>query len=556
MDFSSNNKPNAGFSAIGAIEHVIVLMFENRSFDHLLGAMPGVDGVLDSQGNVLPNLYNTMDPIAEPGADNPPTPPTPIVPFLNPEPPLPTEDQLITHDFTHEFGDGLMQDIFGPGTTGMLDNQPQNNPAVTYPPTNSGFLSTVAYNAGSQRNGIGAMTYFEWNSMEVFHTLAQAFLVCDEWYCDTPGHTAPNRAFMHCATTGDIGIDDDDYVGSLNMVNRTTIFERIQETNQTWKVYWPGANCDTDWLNEQVCSQPYDPQQPSAYNVTLVPIQNFFTDLQNEALPFYSFIMCWNPNSSNRTMDTSMHPTSRVEPGETMLACIYNSLQASTSWKNTLLIVNFDENGGMYDHQSLPQATPPDVDPTIASTGIKLPPIFRWLSYNTNRTYSFDYSALGVRIPVLLISPWLNAGVCSTQFQNTSILRFLQDLLPNPNANNPYFLTQRDLNAPSIAQVFEYAQFGRDEARTDCPSDIAGYGGGNACEQFLADITPDAATMAAPPAPHVEGMTRKYISPLPGHPDSGKPLTRSFTTVGEMLAYANERREAAVAYIKAKSSAQ
>jgi len=108
MNFSSNNKPNAGFSAIGAIEHVIVLMFENRSFDHLLGAMPGVDGVLDSQGNVLPNLYNTMDPIAEPGADNPPTPPTPIVPFLNPEPPLPTEDQLITHDFTHEFGDGLM----------------------------------------------------------------------------------------------------------------------------------------------------------------------------------------------------------------------------------------------------------------------------------------------------------------------------------------------------------------------------------------------------------------------------------------------------------------
>ena len=556
MNTSSNNASNAGFSAIGNIEHVIVLMFENRSFDHILGAMPGVDGVLDSQGNVLPNLYNTMDPLAMPGADNPSTPPTAIVPTLNPEPPLPTEDQLLTHDFTHEFGDGMTQDLFGPGTTGVLNSQPQNNPAVTYPATNSGFLSTVAYNAGSQPNGIGAMTYFKWNSMEVFHTLAQAFLVCDQWHCDMPGHTAPNRAFMHCATTGDLGIDDDDTVGTTTMVNRTTIFERIQETNQTWKVYWPGSNCDTDWLNEQVCSQLYDSQQPSAYNVTQVPIQNFFTDLKNDALPFYSFIMCFNPNDSDPNKNTSMHPAAPVEPGETMLACIYNSLQASTSWKNTLLIVNFDENGGMYDHQVVPQATSPDYDPTVTNTGTELPPIFRWQSSNTNRTYSFDFSVLGVRIPVLLISPWLNPGVCSAQYQNTSILRFLQDLLPNPNPNNPYYLTLRDLNALSLAPVFEYAQFGRDEARTDCPSNIAGYGGGNACEQFLADITPDAATMAAPPAPHVEEMTRKYISPLPGHPDSGKPLTRSFATVGEMLAYANERRAAAVAHIKAKSRTQ
>lgn len=541
MSSSSKKGPTRGSSAVGNIEHVVVLMFENRSFDHILGAMPGVDGVLDAQGNVLPGLYNTMDPTAEPGDDNPATPPTAIAPTFNQDPPLHTEDCLIRHDFTHEFGDGMLQDLFGPGTTGVINGKPQNNPAVTYPATNSGFLSTVAYNLSPPKpNGIGAMTYFNWGSMEVLHTLAKSFLVCDAWNCDMPGHTAPNRAFMHCATTGDLGIDDNDEASQTYMVNRTTIFERIQETKQTWKMYWPGSNCDTDWLNEQVFSQKYNPNDPTAFNVTQVPIQNFFTDLENGTLPFYSFIMCWNDICA----DTSMHPASSVEPGENMLACIYNALRESTYWTNTLLIVNFDENGGMYDHRGLPQTTPPVNE------------VCTWPSPYTGRTYSFDFSVLGVRIPVLLISPWLNAGVCSTQYQNTSILRFLQDLLPNANPNDPYHLTQRDLNAPSIAPVFEYAQFGSQEARTDCPSSIEGYGGSDACAQYLANITPDVAALAASPAPHIERMTRRYLAPLPGHPDSGKPLTRSFTTVGEMRAYANERREAALAYIKAKRSAQ
>ena len=132
-------------------------------------------------------------------------------------------------------------DLFGPGTTGIIGGKPQNNPAITYPPTNSGFLSTPEPSKSDrdQKNGPGVMTYFKWQSMQVFHTLAQSFVVCDAWHCDMPGHTSPNRAFMHCATTGDLGINDDDAVGGTNMVNRLTIFERIQEKGETWKMYWP-----------------------------------------------------------------------------------------------------------------------------------------------------------------------------------------------------------------------------------------------------------------------------------------------------------------------------
>ena len=549
-------------SALQNIQHVIVLMFENRSFDHLLGAMPGVDGVLDSNGNLKPDLYNTMNPLAAPDVNsNPATYMTGVVPGVSPDPTSQPnyEAQIITNDFNHAFGDGMVHDLFGPGATGIIAGQPQNAAAITFPPVNSGFLSTPGETATNPNNGPGALTFFQWPSMQVFHTLARSFVVCDAWHCDMPGHTAPNRAFMHCATTGDLGIDDNDAVGRTNMVNRRTIFERIQDKGQTWKMYWPGSNCDTNWLNEQVFSQQYDPTKPAAFNVTNVPIANFFTDLTNGTLPFYSFIMCWRDGT-----DTSMHPHSLVEAGENFLACVYNALSSSPYWDNTLLIVNFDENGGMYDHQSVPTTVAPDFDPNWDNriSGQQpvqeSPPVWSWTSQITKLTYSFDFTTLGVRTPVLLISPWLQAGVCNTQYQTTSILRFLQDLLPRPSGTDPYSLTQRDLNAPSIAPVFDYSQFGASAIRNDCPSNIPGYTNSAmypktiACSELTSGTQPTLEQLAAVPPPYLVKMTRKYLGPLPGHPDSGKPLTRDFATVGEMRAYSKERMDAALAYIGPK----
>ena len=543
-------------SALSNIKNIIVLMFENRSFDQLLGAMPGVDGVTVNTdgviGGVKPGLYNTMNPTQKRGADNPAVLPTAMIPGVDPHPGQPQkyESDLITHGFNHAFSTGMLQDLFGPGTTGILQGQPQNAPNPTYPATNSGFLSAPS-DDGPDPNGPGAMAYFEWGTMQVFHKLAASFVVCDDWYCDMPGHTAPNRAFMHCATTGDIQICDDDNVGPFNMVNRPTIFETIEQQGKTWKMYYLGSNCDTNWLNETVYSQRYNPVDPLADNVTKVPISRFFDDLAKGTLPFYSFIMTFNAIG----WDTSMHPTAMVEPGENLLACVYNALRQSSYWENTLLIVNFDENGGIYDHLTPPEVAPPFAEPS------KKPPIYYWPPGTTN--YAFDFTMLGPRIPVLLISPWLNAGICSTQLQNTSVLRFLQDLLPN-QTGQPYFLTDRDLNAPSIASVFDYTQFGSAAMRTDCLSNIHGYISSPihqqivCCAQFMwgPPPPPTEEQLAAVPAPYLVKITKQYLSPLPGHPDSGKPITRTFATVGEMLAYAEEREDAALAYIKAKQSRQ
>ncbi len=239
-----------------------------------------------------------------------------------------------------------------------------------------------------------------------------------------------------------------------------------------------------------------------------------------------------------------MHPNAIVESGENLLACVYNALQASAYWSNTLLIVNFDENGGMYDHKSVPPASPPDPKAPVST--------WQWTTGGT--VYSYDFSTLGLRIPVLLISPWLQAGICSDPYQNTSILRFVQDLL-TPSQPGSLSLTQRDQNAPSIAPVFDYASFGLTEMRTDCPSDIPLYAGTTStpiitAAQITGDTAPTLEQLAAPPAPHIEKSTKKYLSGLPGHPDSGKPITRNFATVGALRAYAQERREAALAAIR------
>ncbi|MFY9223511.1 MAG: alkaline phosphatase family protein, partial [Blastocatellia bacterium] len=224
MSSTNENNSTSQVSALDNIKHVIVLMFENRSFDHILGAMPGVNGVLDGTGNVNQELYNTLNPLAEKSHENPATHLTEIAPGTQSDPPPYSEQDYMKHGFNHSFV-GMVQDLYGPGTTGVIKGEPQNNPKTTYPSTNSGFVKANEEHEKDSK----VMSYFKWNSMQVFHRLAENYVVCDNWYCDMPDHTKPNRAFMHCATTGDLGIDNNDAGSHTHMVNQPTIFETIEK---------------------------------------------------------------------------------------------------------------------------------------------------------------------------------------------------------------------------------------------------------------------------------------------------------------------------------------
>jgi len=522
------------------INHVVVMMFENRSFDHILGDMPNVNGLFDANGVLKPDIYNSTNPLQPANGAQIPFAIVPGASELVYIPPVDPPGNF-NHDFT-----AMLTDLYGPGTTGVIEGNPLTNPTTTYPPANSGFVVSNDYQTGYIDNKqYAVMSYFQWNSMKVFHTLASEFVVCDNWFCDMPGHTAPNRAFMHCATTGSLGIDDNDAANETypipydpSMVYKPTIFETLVAAGATWKVYWPGANLDTDFLNMNVANEMWTGQDPQQTNCTGVPLTQFCTDVANNNLPFYSFIMCWNDLGANA--DTSMHPQTPVEGGENLLAGVYNTLRNSPYWADTLLVVNFDENGGIYDHVTPPQTIPPypgAAPDTWTSNGI---------------VYQFDYSTLGVRIPVLLISPWLNAGVDSTQFQNTSVLRYLQDLVTPPSVKKnkdglpALFLTERDRNANSIALTFE--TFGTQQMRTDCIQNVPTYPNNAFDNGICTPITATPEQLAATPPLYLQELTREYIAGLPGHPDSHKPITMHFDTVKEMRAYVAERRTAARAY--------
>lgn len=419
--------------ALPPIEHVVVLMFENRSFDHVFGALPNVDGVLDAAGNLKPGLYNLPDPLNPPSPGNEKVFPTGIT--------LDEQQQLIPHDFNHDFCDGMIPAIFGPSTDlhrqGFLNGQPLYRPVQTWPPTNSGFISVPYYPSEDQHypTGRSAMNYFKFGELPVLHKLAQEFVVCDHWFCDMPGHTKPNRAFMHCATSGNLGINDDESC----VCSWKTIFQLIDEQQPSWgwRIYSPCGKTDASFL-----------KGIRDHKWGRATLKEFAQDVANGQLPFYSFIMCWSGNTIET--DSSMHPASLMQPGENLLAAVYNALLASPKWNQTLLIVTFDENGGMYDHFF----PPPGPAPTL---GCMAEDFYHGIFSR------FDFTLLGPRIPAILISPWLKPGVDQNQYQNTSILRYIEDLLAEPGS---LYLTERDRKAQSIAAALD--RFGLPQPRTDC----------------------------------------------------------------------------------------
>jgi phospholipase C len=536
-------------AGLANIKRVVVLMFENRSFDHLFGAFPGANGLFKN-GHINQDCYNLPDPLNPPSENNKPFYPAPINPSI-PQ----------AHDFTHDFGDGMMPDLFGPiftvsgnppdpanrgavYTSGYADGKvvgaTSTPPPQTYPANNSGFVTT--YNSCVQQ-GQSAMTYFEYGSLKVLHKLAGEFVLCDNWHCDMPGHTLPNRAFIHCGTTNQVGIDDTDggMVEAQSIFDRIDVYGPLPGTN--WKMYAPVdvlnnlGQLDTRFLNKAL------------HGYKGCPITEFVTDCANDNLPFYSFIMCWLPRSDAWT-DTSMHPNALVQPGENLLAAVYNTLRNSPCWDDTLLVVTFDENGGIYDHVFPPNTTPPDPHAPTETQSVVGCCGNKWTLDS-----SFDFSLLGFRVPALLISPWLSKGIDSNQYQNTSVLRFLTDRFNVVHGTKSEYLTQRDANAPRLDSAF--SQFGQGIMRQDCPGWIEPYTilpsvdphtNSNDIPYREGQLTawnPPPKMDEAPPVPYILELLNMYVRPLPGHPDSGKEITQNFATNADVIKYTNERVQAA-----------
>ncbi|KAK4940639.1 hypothetical protein LTR10_019269 [Elasticomyces elasticus] len=380
------------------ITHVVYLMMENHSFDNIAGYWDFRDDI-DGLRNISycneytnPNwtIYNE-----------------PIMVCASPY-----EDEVPLTDPDHNFA----------GTSYEIYRKWQ--PTSSDTPDMSGFIERQSekYNATP---GDSAFVIKGYNPTKAntLSTLAQNYAFFDTYHAEHPGPTNPNRMFATsgstCGYVDNTATQAAGWFANVTGTNcSTSIFESLDKKNVSWKNYYESDIIDSyiyQWVQENSMEK-------------IVHADEFFSDIANGTLPQFSYI---NPECCQ--ID-SMHPLSNMAAGELLIKHIYDALRNSKYWENTLFILNFDEHGGFADHVPPPTGIPPPQD------GIK----FSGLSDGHNVTYGFD--RLGVRVPSLLISPWIPANTLihnegtsyqsTSAYTHTSMLHFLQELWGLDGLNN------------------------------------------------------------------------------------------------------------------------
>jgi phospholipase C len=418
------------------ITNVFVVMLENHSFDNLF-AMSGIPGI---------TAATTADSNSYDGTPYNVQPSAPLS--------MPT-------DPGHEFLDVLEQ-LAGPGAT-----YPSGGP---YPPiNNSGFAADYATSTtegpAPPAGDIGdVMACFATpNQLPVIYQAALAFALCDHWYAAMPGPTWPNRFFLHGASSS--GLDDSPTTDQMLLWETPgdgfqypngSIYRALANAGIPYRFY----NDSTGLPQEQslYSDDPSNgspggavPQVSSLSGVTLLDInslQSFAADLQGPYPYPYTFI---EPHYGDVTSGTyaggsSQHPMDDVYGGENLLTHVYAAIRNSPYWNTSLLILTYDEHGGLYDSVAPPGGAPAPGDNP---------------HYGYNK-HGFNFEQYGVRVPAVLVSPLIPAGTVShTLYDHSSVLKTLEQLY------GLGALTQRDAGANSLLSLLSLST-----PRTDCPESL------------------------------------------------------------------------------------
>src|SRR5258708_1882049 len=354
-----------------ALDHIVVLMFENRSFDNLLGRLyepgevPLFDGVLGKElSNPIPIWARDVTGRTEvpygtaPNMNSPNSDPGEEYPHIN--------TQLF----------GIIDPPSNRGVAASKMTAPYNAPPSSKQrPIMTGFvtdfISTImadlhrqpAYDEYAQ-----IMTGYTPQQLPVTSTLARGFATYDHWFCEVPSQTFPNRSFFHAATSSGF-LTNLSPIDAFPLHNDAeTIFDRLGQHGLDWRVYSdPPSHIS---LTGIIHARPLWEHLARNFLTT----DQFLQDTADGNLPAYSFIepnLLYGHNDMHPAFDavfpgTDFDPPSSVLGGEALLAKIYNAIRASHSERgsnawNTMLVVTFDEHGGTYDH--LPPPLPPPPDP-------------------------------------------------------------------------------------------------------------------------------------------------------------------------------------------------
>lgn len=310
---------------------------------------------------------------------------------------------------------------------------------VVHPAPMNGFVKVQIENAkGNVEDGKKIMECFDPVKIPALTTLAQEFTLCDHWHSSVPGPTWLNRFYAHAATSDGVSRDD-----AKHIFNMKTIFDVLVENGFSWNVYYGDI------------PQCILLQHQSDRLGHFKKFHKFYHDLYHGALAAYTFI---EPRfiDFHQWKATDQHPPHDVRYGEYLIAEVYDALRASPYWEKSLLVVLYDEHGGFYD-----RVPPPDHVPNPDGKVADDPP--------------FDFTRLGVRVPAILISPWVEKGqIDSTVYEHASLPATVRTLFGLPEA-----LTARDRTANTFDK-----NISRSTPRTDAPMTLPVPGEQNEIRQF------------------------------------------------------------------------
>jgi phospholipase C len=401
---------------LDSVDHVVVLMLENRSFDHMLGYLYAAQGNKSLSGQDFDGLTGTELNLDANG------------------------NQVPAAQITGQTLNAYWLPLCDPGegykntNQQLFDIDPAAQPPQPPVAANQGFVKNFATTLqhpvepalpGAEPASIMQMHTPE--TLPVLSALAQGFAVCDRWFASAPTETIPNRAFALAGTSQGHLTDNKD-----NVYTCGSIYGALTKATVSWRVYG---------YTQAPYTQMDFPDTRSA------PAANFglFAEFQQQAvdggLPAFSFL---EPEWGSR--GNSQHPAYNVAAGEALISQVYRACRDGQNWGSTLLIITYDEHGGCYDHVPPPQgAVPPDANPPTPDFG-------------------FDFTRFGVRVPTVLISPLIARGTVyrapdgGPPHDHTSLLATIEKRWGLPP------LTQRDAAAPDIGSVLTL-----DQPRTDDP---------------------------------------------------------------------------------------
>ncbi|MFJ8198164.1 phosphocholine-specific phospholipase C [Streptomyces sp. NPDC096152] len=427
--------------SIEDVEHIVVLMQENRSFDHYFGTLGGVRGFGDPRPVTLPNgkpVWHQSDG---------------------------TKDVLPFHPDADDLGLAFIQDL----PHGWNDGH-------------------QAFNQGKYDQWVPAkssttMAYLNRDDIPFHYALADAFTVCDAYHCSFIGSTDPNRYYLWTGCTGNDGQGGGPVLGNDEAgYSWTTYPERLEKAGVSWKVYQDvgdGLDAAGGWgwiedayrgnygdnsllyFKQYQNAQPGDPLHDKARTGTDARKgEGFFdrlrADVKNGELPKISWVVA--PEAFTE------HPNWPANYGAWYISQVLDALTSNPEvWAKTALFVTYDENDGFFDHVLPP--FPPASAAQGKSTVDVGPDVFQGDGSHVPGPYG-----LGQRVPMLVVSPWSKGGfVCSETLDHTSVIRFMERRF---GVHEPNISPWRRAVCGDLTSAFD---FSREDTRPVSLPDTSGY---------------------------------------------------------------------------------